>query len=188
MRSSEFQFKLDFCSFFFFSFNFQRVLFIRSHFNSLNYWLLTKNFFDFLTPKKKTHEAVKFQLVSGESKSLCQNALRVTELSIFASISLQSVPGGNMHGHATFDHNSYAMPPPTYGMHRSKSKNSAMNALTLLAFLFFINVLQNCLREQMMSLNPTVCESRELHRWNCFQLWHAFAGDGDDSRLKSIEE
>lgn len=46
--------------------------------------------------------------------------------------------------------------------HRPKSKNSSLNALTLLAFLFFINVLQNCLKEQMVALNPTVSFCFEL--------------------------
>lgn len=43
------------------------------------------------------------------------------------------------------------------GGHKSKSSALSMSALTLLAFLFFINMLQTCLKEQMTSLNPTVC-------------------------------
>lgn len=43
------------------------------------------------------------------------------------------------------------------GGHKSKNSALSMSALTLLAFLFFINMLQSCLKEQMTSLNPTVC-------------------------------
>lgn len=42
------------------------------------------------------------------------------------------------------------------GHHKSKNSALAMSALTLLAFLFFINMLQSCLKEQMTSMNPTV--------------------------------
>ncbi|XP_055297687.1 uncharacterized protein LOC129566114 [Sitodiplosis mosellana] len=42
------------------------------------------------------------------------------------------------------------------GGHKSKNHALAMSALTLLAFLFFIQMLQSCLKEQMTSLNPTV--------------------------------
>jgi hypothetical protein len=39
-----------------------------------------------------------------------------------------------------------------------KLKGAALSALTLLAFLFFLNLLQNCLKEQMDAMNPTVCD------------------------------
>lgn len=42
------------------------------------------------------------------------------------------------------------------GGHKSKSSSLQTSALTLLAFLFFINMLHTCLKEQMTSLNPTV--------------------------------
>lgn len=43
------------------------------------------------------------------------------------------------------------------GGHKSKNSSLQTSALTLLAFLFFINMLHSCLKEQMTSLNPTVC-------------------------------
>lgn len=59
--------------------------------------------------------------------------------------------GGGGYGHATFDASN------GHPRHKSKGGSSAaLNALTLLAFLFFINILQNCLKEQMHSSNPTV--------------------------------
>lgn len=39
---------------------------------------------------------------------------------------------------------------------QAKSTASAMSALTLLAFMFFLNILQSCLKEHMMTMNPTV--------------------------------
>jgi hypothetical protein len=43
-----------------------------------------------------------------------------------------------------------------------KGKGAALSALTLLAFLFFLNLLQSCLKEHMDGMNPTVSESRPL--------------------------
>lgn len=37
-----------------------------------------------------------------------------------------------------------------------KLKGAALSALTLLAFLFFLNLLQSCLKDQMDAMNPTV--------------------------------
>lgn len=34
--------------------------------------------------------------------------------------------------------------------------SAAMSALTLLSFLFFLNILQQCLKDHMMTLNPQV--------------------------------
>lgn len=42
------------------------------------------------------------------------------------------------------------------GSSHGKSNASAMSALTLLAFLFFLNILQSCLKEHMLTMNPTV--------------------------------
>lgn len=39
---------------------------------------------------------------------------------------------------------------------KKKKKSAALSALTLVAFLFFLNLLQSCLKEQMYSMNPTV--------------------------------
>lgn len=39
---------------------------------------------------------------------------------------------------------------------KSKKKTAALSALTLLAFLFFLNLLQSCLKEHMTAINPTV--------------------------------
>uniref|UniRef100_A0A6P4FTV7 LOW QUALITY PROTEIN: negative elongation factor E n=1 Tax=Drosophila rhopaloa TaxID=1041015 RepID=A0A6P4FTV7_DRORH len=49
-------------------------------------------------------------------------------------------------------------PPPTKSSKKSKKKSAGavMNALTLLSFFFFINMLQNCLKDHMVDMNPTV--------------------------------
>lgn len=39
---------------------------------------------------------------------------------------------------------------------KSKKKTAALSALTLLAFLFFLNLLQSCLKEHLTAINPTV--------------------------------
>ncbi|KFB35809.1 AGAP013211-PA-like protein [Anopheles sinensis] len=39
---------------------------------------------------------------------------------------------------------------------KSKGKGAALSALTLLAFLYFLNLLQSCLKEHMDTMNPTV--------------------------------
>ncbi|CAO1299789.1 unnamed protein product [Diamesa hyperborea] len=45
-------------------------------------------------------------------------------------------------------------PPPE--MKKGKVKGAALSALTLLAFLFFLNLLQSCLKDHMDAMNPTV--------------------------------
>ncbi|XP_052863700.1 uncharacterized protein LOC128270341 [Anopheles cruzii] len=45
---------------------------------------------------------------------------------------------------------------PSFGKPPSKRKGAALSALTLLAFLYFLNLLQNCLKEHMVTMNPTV--------------------------------
>ncbi|XP_049530142.1 uncharacterized protein LOC125948276 [Anopheles darlingi] len=40
--------------------------------------------------------------------------------------------------------------------HRGGGKGAALSALTLLAFLYFLNMLQSCLKEHMATMNPTV--------------------------------
>lgn len=75
----------------------------------------------------------------------------------------------NRYGQATYHHHVYSPVSEGSGWassgggwttggggHKSKSSALSMSALTLLAFLFFINMLQSCLKEQMTSLNPTV--------------------------------
>lgn len=48
-------------------------------------------------------------------------------------------------------------PVPQYGSGKSKKKSgTALSALTLLAFLFFLNLLQSCLKEHINAMNPTV--------------------------------
>ncbi|EDV54193.1 uncharacterized protein LOC6555302 [Drosophila erecta] len=48
-------------------------------------------------------------------------------------------------------------PPPSKSSKKSKkSSGSVMNALTLLSFFFFVNMLQNCLKDHMADMNPTV--------------------------------
>uniref|UniRef100_A0A182IPF0 Uncharacterized protein n=1 Tax=Anopheles atroparvus TaxID=41427 RepID=A0A182IPF0_ANOAO len=39
---------------------------------------------------------------------------------------------------------------------KGKGKGAALSALTLLAFLYFLNLLQSCLKEHMETMNPTV--------------------------------
>lgn len=46
--------------------------------------------------------------------------------------------------------------PPMMSPKGGKLKGAALSALTLLAFLFFLNLLQNCLKDQMDTMNPTV--------------------------------
>ncbi|EDW24788.1 GL23204 [Drosophila persimilis] len=50
-------------------------------------------------------------------------------------------------------------PPPTRGSAGKKSKKNSsgvMSALTLLSFFFFLNLLQNCIKDHMSDMNPTV--------------------------------
>lgn len=46
--------------------------------------------------------------------------------------------------------------PPQMQSKGGKLKGAALSALTLLAFLFFLNLLQSCLKDQMDAMNPTV--------------------------------
>lgn len=48
--------------------------------------------------------------------------------------------------------------PPMMQSKGGKLKGAALSALTLLAFLFFLNLLQSCLKDQMDAMNPTVSE------------------------------
>lgn len=47
-------------------------------------------------------------------------------------------------------------PPMMQGHKGGKLKGAALSALTLLAFLFFLNLLQSCLKDQMDAMYPTV--------------------------------
>uniref|UniRef100_A0A1B0DF25 Uncharacterized protein n=1 Tax=Phlebotomus papatasi TaxID=29031 RepID=A0A1B0DF25_PHLPP len=61
-------------------------------------------------------------------------------------------PYGTSGGTVYYDHG-----PPHYSSGRKSGKGSgALSALTLLAFLFFLNLLQSCLKEHMDAMNPTV--------------------------------
>ncbi|KAL0266906.1 UNVERIFIED_CONTAM: hypothetical protein PYX00_009326 [Menopon gallinae] len=51
---------------------------------------------------------------------------------------------------------SYGFSKKSKGKYKSDKKHAAMSALTLLAFLFFLNILQNCLREQTQPVAPEV--------------------------------
>lgn len=53
--------------------------------------------------------------------------------------------------------------PPVMPHKGGKLKGAAVSALTLLAFLFFLNLLQSCLRDQMEAMNPTVRLSLSSH-------------------------
>lgn len=46
--------------------------------------------------------------------------------------------------------------PPSHGGKSGKGKGAALSALTLLAFLYFLNLLQSCLKDHMETMNPTV--------------------------------
>lgn len=69
-------------------------------------------------------------------------------------------------GQSTFHHHTYTPAASSNaggwssggggGGHKSKSSALQTSALTLLAFLFFLQMLQTCLKEQMTSMNPTV--------------------------------
>lgn len=47
-------------------------------------------------------------------------------------------------------------PPMMQGHKGGKLKGAALSALTLLAFLFFLNLLQSCLKDQMDAMHPPV--------------------------------
>lgn len=47
---------------------------------------------------------------------------------------------------------------------KKKKKTAALSALTLLAFLFFLNLLQSCLKEHLAAINPTVRSSFYVKR------------------------
>lgn len=66
--------------------------------------------------------------------------------------------GGTGYGHTSVGNvQTHYGPPMMHGGGKGgKLKGAALSALTLLAFLFFINLLQTCLRDQMDALNPTV--------------------------------
>lgn len=49
--------------------------------------------------------------------------------------------------------------PPVMHSKGGKLKGAALSALTLLAFLFFLNLLQSCLKDQMDAMNPTVSDN-----------------------------
>lgn len=63
---------------------------------------------------------------------------------------------GTGYGHTAVETQSHYGPPQMHSK-GGKLKGAALSALTLLAFLFFLNLLQSCLKEQMDVMNPTVC-------------------------------
>lgn len=83
--------------------------------------------------------------------------------------------GGGGHHYQPPAHDTYA-DVHSYGgghshsqpRHKSKGNSSAMSALTLLAFLFFLNILQSCLKEHMMAMNPTVSYIRSWLRCSSY--------------------
>lgn len=58
--------------------------------------------------------------------------------------------------HSAVETQSHYGPPPQMMSKGGKLKGAALSALTLLAFLFFLNLLQSCLKDQMDAMNPTV--------------------------------
>lgn len=59
------------------------------------------------------------------------------------------------YGNTAVETQSYHGPPMMSGK-GGKLKGAALSALTLLAFLFFLNLLQSCLKDHMDAMNPTV--------------------------------
>ena len=106
-----------------------------------------------------------------------------------ATESLYAINGGA----GTFDQAGYGEPSRGYGMKNSnlgygnmgagshyvtsvngktgKLKGAALSALTLLAFLFFLNLLQSCLKDQLDAMNPTV---RIIHNKKFFNKKYNF--------------
>ncbi|XP_049303442.1 putative uncharacterized protein DDB_G0279653 [Bactrocera dorsalis] len=79
------------------------------------------------------------------------------------SYSHHAIAGSGYGGYAPPPPKIYARPHPTVPTKGFKKKHSSsdsnastMNALTLLAFFFFVNLLQSCLKENMEAMNPTV--------------------------------
>jgi hypothetical protein len=67
--------------------------------------------------------------------------------------------GNSGYGNTGVGTQTHYGPPvmPMIGGHKAgKLKGAALSALTLLAFLFFLNLLQSCLKDQMEAMNPTV--------------------------------
>lgn len=60
-----------------------------------------------------------------------------------------------MYGHSGLETQSHYGPPMMQNK-GGKLKGAALSALTLLAFLFFLNLLQSCLKDQMDAMNPSV--------------------------------
>ncbi|XP_029723077.2 proline-rich antigen-like [Aedes albopictus] len=68
-------------------------------------------------------------------------------------------PSGGYEYHPPPHHPPPVSHPIPIHIHKSKpkkGKGAALSALTLLAFLYFLNLLQSCLKEHMDTMNPTV--------------------------------
>lgn len=68
------------------------------------------------------------------------------------------------YGHTAVETQQSHYGPPMMHNKGGKLKGAALSALTLLAFLFFLNLLQSCLKDQMDVMNPTV----KINRCNYF--------------------
>ncbi|XP_062537455.1 uncharacterized protein LOC134205844 [Armigeres subalbatus] len=66
--------------------------------------------------------------------------------------------GYEYHHHSPPPHPPVSHPIPVHisKWKPKKGKGAALSALTLLAFLYFLNLLQSCLKEHMDTMNPTV--------------------------------
>lgn len=73
---------------------------------------------------------------------------------------------GTGYGHTSIGTQHYSHPIMSGGK-GGKLKGAALSALTLLAFLYFLNLLQSCLRDQMEAMNPTVNERKIQFFFNC---------------------
>lgn len=83
------------------------------------------------------------------------------DLGLGANNQVYGLKFGNepMYGHSGLETQSHYGPPMMASNKGGKLKGAALSALTLLAFLFFLNLLQSCLKDQMDTMNPTVSYS-----------------------------
>lgn len=77
-----------------------------------------------------------------------------------------------VYGHSGVETQQSHYGPPIMIHKGGKLKGAALSALTLLAFLFFLNLLQSCLKDQMDTINPTVGGIARALRFVTFSCKH----------------
>lgn len=67
---------------------------------------------------------------------------------------------GTGYAHSALESQSYGAPqwPSSMSSKDGKLKGAALSALTFLAFLFFLNLLQSCMKEHITAMQPEVSE------------------------------